>query len=155
MARHHPQTQHPQTAMAQTHWVQTEPSHFWHHPQVEASDGTGTPGTPGSPGKQKWYHNNQKWWWGSWVFFFCCFFEYHLQRGCPGERHHESSVCGSYDKSDEAVKCCSCCSNRILCLLNDNVDMGVVVGVVSKLLWSPTLMFLGVCWWWWLWLWWW
>ena len=43
MARHHPQTQHPQTAMAQTHWVQTEPSHFRHHPQVEASDGTGTP----------------------------------------------------------------------------------------------------------------
>ncbi|PWA77160.1 zinc finger, BED-type [Artemisia annua] len=49
--------------------------------------------------------------------------------GCFGARHHESSAYGSYGKSDEAMKCYSCCSNRILCLLNDNVDMEVVVGV--------------------------
>lgn len=64
-------------------------------------------------------------------FCLLVFFEYHLQQGCYGEHHHKSSVYGSYDKSDEAVKWCSCCSNIILCHVNDNVDMDVVVGVVS------------------------
>ncbi|PWA65590.1 hypothetical protein CTI12_AA334530 [Artemisia annua] len=43
MAKHHPQTQHPPTATTQTHYLQTDPSHFRQHLQVEAAPGSGTP----------------------------------------------------------------------------------------------------------------
>ena len=65
--------------------------------------------------------------------------EYHRRRGRYGEPRLWSSNDGSFCKSDVAVIGCSCCSNRISCLVSHSEDSlavlepetAVVVVVVS------------------------